>query len=200
MTKESVIISIDIEATGDAYSTSSCVMIGCAVLLDQDVNPNKKDWILEKKNWCIREVKPPEKRCWNEFWVNNQELWSYIQIHALPPAEAMKRFSKFYDEMTEKYKCRFVAAPASYDWMWVKCIYEEFGPEGKKPLPFSIDCFSTIKRLCYDLGFDRNLIQNITRHKSFEHTHYADDDALEQGYGYLKLTHWLKNNVGLIKK
>jgi hypothetical protein len=200
-TKPSVTVSVDVETTGESPCTSSCVMIGCAVLLNSDVSVSSKDWILEKKSWCIREIdgRPPSERCWNEFWVGNTDLWEHIKKNAVDPRVAMKDFAQFYDDITSKYNCSFVAAPSSFDWQWIKCLYDEFGPVDKKPLPFSINCYSSIRRVCMELGLDRKFIEELTSHPDLKHTHYADDDALEQGYSYLRLTQWLKNNVVLKK-
>lgn len=58
----------------------------------------------------------------------------------------------WYVNLIEKYNCRFIARPSSYDWQWINCLYEEFKPIGKPRLPFNIFCLSTMKKICEDIG------------------------------------------------
>ena len=200
--KQDVIISIDVETTGESPCTSSCVMIGLAVMRNIDPNSNIENLILEKKSWCIKEItnRPPSDRCWNEFWLKNISVWNHIKNNAVEVEIVMKDFADFYADLLSKYNCKFVAAPASFDWQWIKCIYDEFGPKNKIDLPFSIECYSSIKRLAIQLGLERKFIDQLTTHQDFPHTHFAHDDAVEQGYAYLQLVYWLKNNVNFKNK
>jgi len=195
--KLSVIVSIDVETTGESPSTASCIMIGCAVLLNIDPSLEIEKFLIQKKQWCINEIDGNKisEKCWNEFWTQNQSLWNYIKSNSVSPEVAMNDFHQFYEEITEKYHCIFVAAPSSFDWQWINCLYNKYVSEKKFSLPYSIRCYSTIKKLCLELGMSEQFINDITCHPSLQHTHLADDDALEQGYAYLKLTHWLKQNI-----
>jgi hypothetical protein len=202
--KINAILSVDIEATGNSPCTSSCVMIGCALVKDFggkfDPDPNKQaEWLLEKKAWCIKEQsnRPPEKRCWEQFWLNNMNVWKHVQDHAISPNEAMLQFHEWYRSIIEKYNIKVVCKPSSYDWQWINCLYDEFGPENKLTLPFSCLCLSTMYRMLEFIGCKRSFITKLTSHENFKHTHLSDDDALEQAYAYLKMSYFIKHNVKL---
>ncbi|QKF94356.1 ribonuclease H [Fadolivirus algeromassiliense] len=195
--KQKIIISVDVEATGDSPATSSCVMIGAVAVLDDIVpDPTKKgDWVISQKAWCISEIenKPPSKDCWNGFWLKNQELWNHIKAQQLSPFQAMAEFAAWYRELNKKYVVRFLAKPASYDWQWINALYDEYGPENKLKLPFSIICLSSLLKVVDIVGADWKDID--LRDPTMPHTHYADEDALGQAYAYLKLVDWMKKNL-----
>ena len=199
MAQKRIIISFDVEATGPSPATSSCVMLGCVAVYDNiDPDPTKlDDWVISSKVWSIKEQpnRPPEKRCWNDFWVENKELWKHIQQNAIPPQEAMKEFAEWYKDLNKKFIVKFVAKPSSYDLQWLNCLYDEYGPEKKLKLPFSITCLSTIYKMLEMLNVDMNLISKLTHSDALPHTYYADAVALGQAYAYLKVTNWMKNNL-----
>lgn len=202
--KENAILSVDIEATGNSPCTSSCVMIGFALMKDfggmVDPNPNKPDeWLIEKKAWCIKEQpnRPREQKCWEQFWMNNMSVWKYIQDHAISPNDAMLEFDKWYRQIIRKYNIKVVCKPSSYDWQWVNCLYDEYGPEPKLMLPFSCICLSTMFRVVELIGCKKDSVIRLTKHINFKHTHLSDDDALEQGYAFLKLSYFIKQNIHL---
>ncbi|XWV25304.1 DNA polymerase III subunit epsilon [Tupanvirus deep ocean] len=201
--KENVFVSVDVETTGDSPCTSSCIMIGCVVFRNIDVTKETSDheWILEKKRWCIEEIegRPMDDRCYREFWSKNQQLLEYIKSHAVDAKTAMKSFAEWYSNILSSYNCTFIARPSSFDWQWINCIYDEFGPENKPKLPFSIICVSSIMKLFGFLGFSwDNIIKPQLDDQRYGMTHYADDDALYQAYMFVKTMAWLKNNM-LIK-
>jgi hypothetical protein len=192
--KPTVIISLDVEATGTSPATSSCVMIGVVAMLD-NVNPDCTDYVISKKCWCLEEQpgKIIDKRCWDEFWMNNINVWNYIQEHKQSVQIVMKEFSEWYYDLTTKYSgLRFVMKPASYDWQWINALYDQYGPLNKPVLPFSNKCLSTMINLVsnYKGISNNNIWQMIKPPADLQHTHFADADAHEQGYSYLKLM-WL---------
>ena len=203
--KENAILSVDIEATGNSPTTSSCVMIGCVLMKDFggkiDPDPSKPEtWLIEKKAWCIKEQenRPPEQKCWEQFWLNNMNVWKHIQDNAISAKDAMLDFDEWYRRVIEKYNIKVVCKPSSYDWQWVNCMYDEFGPEKKLMLPFSCICLSTMFRMVEMIGCKRDFVTKLTKHPNFKHTHLSDDDALEQGYAFLKLSYFIKQNIKLI--
>lgn len=199
MDKKRIIVSLDVEATGPSPATSSCVMIGCVATYDYiDPNPEKlDDWVISQKVWCIKEQqnRPPEQRCWNDFWLENKELWEHIKKNSIEPNQAMSEFEKWYRDLEKKFIIKFVCKPSSYDWQWLNCLYDEYGPEKKLKLPFSVTCISTIFRMLDMLNVDTKLIGQITHHSALPHTHYADADALGQAYAYLRVTDWMRKNL-----
>ncbi len=77
----------------------------------------------------------------------------------------------------------------------INCIYDEYGPENKLSLPFSVTCISSIKKIFDILKINPEIVKNLLYHPRFGMTHYADDDALYQAWMYLRITNWIKNNI-----
>lgn len=199
--KETVIVSVDVETTGESPCTSSCVMIGVAVVKPcKNLSPETPDseWIIEKKAWYLKQVpgREPSNRCWTSFWLGNVELWNQIQTKAIEPTEAMADFCDWYRKLTETYNCTFIARPASFDWQWLNCVYDEFGPKEKKPLPFSITCVSTIIKFLRMCGIsEKDTIDPLFVNPRIQMTHFADDDALYQAYMYQRLINWAEEKL-----
>lgn len=196
MDKPAVIISLDVEATGTSPATASCVMIGAVAMLDDPTkNPDEHTYVVSKRQWCIEEQagKTRDKRCWDEFWARNMDVWNYIEQHKQPVTSVMRQFAEWYASLQAKYTgLRFVMKPASYDWQWVNALYDEYGPSDKPALPFSNVCLSTLLSHVRETHpkLSGNELNRLTKCPDFEHTHMADDDAHEQGYRYLRLR-WL---------
>lgn len=197
--KPEIIISIDVEATGTSPATASCNMIGAVAVL-AGVDPDEKDYVVSKLRLCIEELpnRPMDDRCRREFWERNDEnkaLLNYIRENAEPPADAMKRFADWYSELLKSYDCwNFLMRPSSFDWQWVNCLYDEFGPKDKPDLPFSHLCLTTAQKFFAHLsGIPVREIRQRIVCPNVKHTHYADDDAHEQAYCYLKLLTLSKN-------
>jgi DNA polymerase III epsilon subunit-like protein len=198
--KENVLISVDVETTGESPVTSSCVMIGCVVFKNVDVDSETldTDWIIEKKRWCIDEVpgRPMSERCRKEFWSNNSELWNYIKQNCVSPTVAMESFTNWYGDLLSKYNCVFIARPSSFDWQWLNCIYDEFGPTKKPLLPYSVTCVSTMCKFLGMIDVDWNkTIKPLFDHPRLKMTHFSDDDAAYQAYMYLRIIHWMRRNI-----
>lgn len=198
--KPNILISVDVETTGESPGTSSCVMIGCVVFKNSDINPEtaQSEWVVDKRRWSIKEVpgRPMSDRCRREFWDKNKDLDEYIKSTAVEPSVAMADFAAWYADLISKYNCKFIARPASFDWQWLNCIYDEFAPANKPPLPYSITCLSTILKMLEFIGVDYDtVIKPLFDHPTIKLTHYADDDALYQAYMYLRVVHWMKKNI-----
>lgn len=196
--KETVYISIDVETTGTSPITSSCVMIGVVVFRDFDVDLETADtaWIIDRRHWCITQVenRPMSKQCYDSFWSKQQDLWNYINKNAMPINQVMQSFSQWYTNLSDQYNCIFVARPASFDWQWINCIYDEFGPTIKASLPYSIRCITSMGKI-FDLLQLNDLYQKLIYHDRFQVSHHAEDDALYQAYMYLRITNWIKKNL-----
>lgn len=199
--KEKVYISVDIEATGNSPVTSSCVMIGCVVFrIIDDITTETlgNDWIIDKRRWCIREIVgcPMNECCKTEFWSKHDDVWKYIQENALEPKFAMLSFTNWFVDLSKKYDIVFCARPMSYDWQWINCLYDEFGPADKPRLPFSGYCISTLIKT-FDMLCPKwdDIIKPQLNIERFKMSHYADDDALYQAYMFVKTISWLKKNV-----
>lgn len=196
-TKETIYISVDVETTGMSPATSSMVMLGVVAFKDVDVNLDTGDseWIIDRKHWCLEEIenRPMTTICYDSFWSKQTSLWYYIKRNALAPTEAMTLFAKWYGDLAAKYNCIFVARPASFDWQWINCVYDEFGPRDKPVLPYSIRCISSMAKI-FDLLNLNSTYNTLIAHNRFKLSHNAEDDAVYQAYMYIRITYWIKSN------
>lgn len=198
--KPTVYVSVDVEAEGTSPCTSSCTMIGAVVVKDMEITPEMAltDWVIVRKQWCLKRIagRPMEERCKTEFWDKHPELLDYINKNARDPIIVMEDFANWYADLLSKYKCIFIARPASYDWQWINCLYDEFAPKIKPSLPFSIVCISSILKVFDWLNIDWDtVIKPLIDHQVLKVTHYADDDALYQAYMFLRVKYWLTKNL-----
>lgn len=83
----------------------------------------------------------------------------------------------------------------SYDWQWINCMYDEFGPQEKIRLPHSCVCLSTTFKNAEMLGLGRSEVAEFVKNPVVMHTHFADDDAYEQGYAYLKVCYYMRTQL-----
>jgi len=188
--KTDVFISIDIEADGPAPTTNSCLELGFVVGL-YHAKPIRGDrsWILETRDWCLHPQpgRVEDARCMNEFWSKNQDVLKRIRENAVDASVAMREFSEWYKELCDRYNViGWVARPASYDMMWITCLFNEFGPADRGTIPFSIRCLSTAMWVA-DKWMKIKIDYDQLRDPDLPHTHNACDDAMEQGYMFLAL-------------
>lgn len=187
-------ISLDIEATGCSPTTSSCVMLGFVVVRD-GVDPNPYDlasWVLERRSWCIAEYRPRDPKTWSQFWEKNLDVWHYIAERAQPVQQVMAEFDHWFKQLRKKYDVSFIAKPSGYDWQWLNCLHHEFGPEDRADIGFKADCISSMYKVAELAGANPGELNRFTSCNLFRHTHLASDDALEQGFFYLKLCVWIR--------
>lgn len=179
-----IILSLDIEADGPAPLVHNCLMIGlCAVALD--IDPKDKEWIIDKKCWCLKEQEgcQPDQKCLNEFWSKYPELRQFIRDNEQDVTIVMQELSDWLRLLNKKYIIEtWIARPASFDYQWINCLYHKWQPLNKFPIPFSIQCLSSMYKL---LGFIKHKADY--RSKDLPHTHNALDDATGQAYQYCML-------------
>lgn len=223
ITKENTIMSFDVEATGDTPMTSSCNMMGFALCRDMKVDENTPldDWVIGTKLFCMKEIRgrPMDKRCKKDFWANNKDVLKYIRENEINPEIAVLEFKQWYEALLEKYDCRWVARPTSFDAMWIRCLFDEFSPMCEKidpstnkvvldpitglpimvkksvPVPFSMLCVSTMGSMAKMCGLSDEEFNKLVKHPTLGMSHMADDDALYQAYMFLRLKYWIKENL-----
>ena len=202
--KRPVIVSLDVEATGTSPVTSSVVMIGMvAVWGDARPDPatDRSEWVIDEKFWCLKQQhdRKPSEACWTEFWLKNMTVWDFIQQHQMDNAQAMQEISDWLRALNKDklvLRLEFVAHPASYDWQWLNCVYDEFGAavRDKFPLPYSITCSSTLDKLLRRTASNERAYTDFLKNNKMRHSHLAHEDALKQAYQYLRMLQWMERN------
>lgn len=184
-------------------------MLGIVALREDTVD--EANWIIDKKEWCLREKESigngirdkgaRNERIWTEFWGKNLPLLEHIEKNARPILHVMEELSAWLTELSKTYTLFWIAKPAAYDWMWLKIYYEELWVfdlmKGQKfPIGFKAECINGYRetvKACAPERLDEFLKFITPAHLA--HTHHALDDAMEQGWMYMKSRQWVKQNL-----
>lgn len=194
--KEELILSFDVEASGPAPSVSSMVALGVVAVLNNSIPLN--NWVIDSKQWCLKEVLPKDQKCFDEFWSKHMPVWEFILKNAIEPKKAMEELSDWLKELSKTYKLSWVAKPAAYDWMWLQCYYEQFGPEGKFPIGFKAEDINGFRNTIQTIPMEEATRNNFTKFiepTDIPLTHYPVEDAKRQAYMYLRSKEWCRKNL-----
>lgn len=192
--KKEIFISLDIEADGSNIYQHNCIQIGMvACYFAENVFANQLDkWVIDDFSVCIKEEPGhlPEPRTMSEFWSKNMDTYNKIQTEAIPAKDAIQQISDWLHKLSKTFNIKkFVARPASYDWLWFSSLYQKYDVPDKFVLPFSIICVSSLGFALEQIGIS---YQRKVRSRNLPHTHDAKDDALSQAYMFLRMIDLLK--------
>jgi hypothetical protein len=132
-------LSFDIEADGPSPSVNSMVSIG---IYGFDGTGNE---VVSYQ----RNIVPPENRIVDiptkeRFWDKNPEALKFVQTNQVSAEKCMSEIAELYKKYKDdNYKIVWVARPSAFDWQWLNCYYNEFGPDDKPNIGFSASCIST---------------------------------------------------------
>ena len=176
--------SLDIESDGNNPMQHSMRSIGIVVVCT-DTH--------QEIDSFYRNIKPRsdatvEQKCMDNFWSKHPEQWSEVNRDAVEPEAAMNELDEWLSGLSEKFCIKWVACPANFDWMFLKCYYEMYNTRKVYELGFHCHCLDSMRRTYMKMkkiaGTPRfnNLLSN-----NAPYTHNALDDARCQGIMYLKL-------------
>lgn len=108
----------------------------------------------------------------------------WMKVYGTCPDTAMGDFADFVEGWKDKLKARpiFMAYPASFDWTFVYWYFRKFDVES----PFGFSGVLDLKTY-YAAKFEKPISRSTKRYmpkrmfSTLPHTHFADDDAIEQG-------------------
>lgn len=188
---DEVYCSIDVETDGSNPLQHSMRSIGVAAFTDTKG--------LISTFYCTIQPRPNtsvDPVTMEEFWNKYPDHWREVNTNATTPQIAMLQLSNWLSSFTSSNICvKWVARPANFDWMWLKCYYEAYGPINRPPIGFFCHDLSALV-LCYIK------CHGITDRKAFEdsltggrpYTHHALDDAICQGEMYTRLRRLLADH------
>lgn len=203
--KPKLALSFDVEATGTTPESGSMNMLGIVGVLETATPTLGAPWIVCKRRWCIVEYNRRDERCMREFWDKHWDNLMEITRNARPPAAVALELNDFLVELSAEYDWYFVADPASFDWAWLSQFYDRFGPASKLPIGYKATCIDGIEKALEVIGFTREQIRHVATPPAafgLAMTHFADDDAHYQAYGYLSLLdllRMLRGDIGPIR-
>lgn len=137
----------------------------------------------------------PSKETMREFWDKHPEQWKEVNTNCLTPTEAMKQVALWFSISAKRYVIKFVAKPANFDWMFLKCYYEKYGPDDKFNIGFFCHDLTSLLRAymqIYNITSKQdktNFLANLSNRLPY--THNALDDARYQGEMYMRLRNLL---------
>ena len=141
-----------------------------------------------KGHGCAQKDTVPDPQCVSLFWDKYPQAWEHVTTDMEDARVVMADLSDWLSMNAGTYRLKWVAAPANFDWMFLKCYYERYGP----PLKYDIGFF------CHDLHSLIRAYVTIHRLTDVEQfkdtlahghmaTHNALDDAVRQGVQYCSI-------------
>jgi len=191
--KEKLYLSFDIETDGDTPVLNNMLGIGIYGL-DKDLNKifTFDANILPLPNHF------PSKSCMENFWnkEENQAAWAYLQMNQRDYVEVCVELSNLLTELKSQYDLVWVAAPASFDFAFLKAYYEMANIEQSKKgkslcgLGHSCRCGSTLWNIYKEKHNLSNSQADELKKTLGEFNpgkeHFALEDARFQGTWYVK--------------
>lgn len=183
-------LSFDVETDGPTPLKNSLLSVGI-VIFDEDSTE-----ISSLKVNIKRRPAGVENPATMKWWNTQPDAWTACHLDVIDPGEAMYQIAKFIRVFSGLFELRWVAGPAAFDWMFLKCYYDRYGPPDRPDIGYSCHCLSEVKRICHDLLEDATIEQYLSSATpALSHTHDALDDAREQGYTYLALRQLLRTVI-----
>ena len=195
----SLFISFDVETDGDTPLLNNMLSIGIVgITLTEDI-------VLKYQTGLVPLEGHESTEQVMNFWLSQPSAYSKVQ--ALPKISPLEFYNQLSTELTnlsKNYKdIKFIAKPANFDWMFLKCYYEL----GRKQALGSD--YGTSRATGYNIGFkcldisemfnaykivnnitDKKIIDDIEKELSEKQDDLAHDglyDATCQGLMYVRL-------------
>ncbi len=193
MTVKEIYVSVDIECDGPCPGLNSMLSIG-AVALDAEKGIGREAIVGEftANLETLPGAKPdPETTKW---WSANQEAWDRCRENTEKPDKVFPRFATWLEALPGTPI--FVGYPAGYDFTFVYYYLHRFG--GKNPfVRNAIDIESYVMAMM-GVGYIEVSKRAWPEHwfdRSLKHTHVAIEDAMEQGFNFLRIMNDRRSKV-----
>ena len=191
--KEKLFLSFDIESDGPTPIINNLLSIGIVgITLDEKI-------VFEyEANIEPLESHTQDTTCMQTFWLKPEQktAWERLQMNRRNYISVFEDLGVKLKELDSKYKLKFVAHPACFDWMFLKCYYElaRTNSQNKEcfyDIGYQCECSSTLWNLYKQL----NKLNSTQANELFKYlgefdetsNHMALSDALVQGKFYVKL-------------
>jgi DNA polymerase III epsilon subunit-like protein len=189
LVKPSLFASFDIETDGDNPLQHSMLSLGIALY-------NKHGNLVDTfyQNIQPQQNKSADPKTMENFWSKYPQLYHEVCLNQVTPKEAMRLLDLWLKKYIFQHQITWVAAPASFDWMFLKSYFSCYGPDDKSTIGFSCQCLHSLAR-GYAMMHDMNINHLMTQLGGCRdpHTHHhALSDAIYQGHCYMNLRHAIK--------
>jgi hypothetical protein len=189
---ETIFASFDVESDGDNPLTHSMVSLGVALFIESSNNIGQQS-PFDTFYVTIRqqEGKDAQESTMNNFWSKRPLQWAHVTDNPDEPSEAMRKLAKWLRKY-ENRTMRWIASPAHFDWMFLKCYYECYGPSQKPSIGYECyDMASMIRAHCVENNLNPSTLKRSLS-QDMPYTHNALDDAKYQGVVYMNMRVRLK--------
>ena len=184
---ETIFASFDVESDGDNPLTHSMVSLGVALFTESSHKiGNKSPFDTFYVTIKQQNGKVAQKSTMKDFWSKLPKQWAHVTNNPDEPVAAMRKLATWLDKYRGR-SMKWIASPAHFDWMFLKCYYECYGPAQKPSIGYA----------CYDLCsmmfahcMENNLNQSHLKRslsQDLPYTHNALDDATYQGVVYMNM-------------
>lgn len=185
--------SFDIETDGNNPGQYSMRSIGVAVFVEGELTP--VDTFYAHIKPVFKDMDPKCK----VFWSKHQAQWQHINTNMISIEECMSNLSIWLSDLSDRqrYNIKWVANPSNFDWMFLKCNYELYGPVPKYDIGFYCHDLSSLMRVylkMHDINDKQAFMARLAG--DLKYTHNALDDALYQGVIYVQLRRLIEEDVG----
>jgi hypothetical protein len=122
------------------------------------------------------------------FWAQHPEAWQACRTNQREPSYAMPDYAQWVEGLPGKPV--FVAFPAGFDFTWIYWYLYRFA--GRNPFGWSAIDMKTLamcalkKRQGYRKATKKSW-PKLWFPANMPHTHVAHDDAMEQGYSFIRM-------------
>jgi len=181
---EKAYLSFDIEADGQSVLTNSMLSLGIVLI-------TKKGEVLDELEVHIdRRDGAEEDPDTMEWWATQPDAWEWCHTNAVSPEEAMSQVAEFYQKWNQKYKLKWVAMPAAWDWMFLKSYFCAFGPSDID-IGFKAICLSSVRDAAIKMkGWTWDHYEELCAEWTADcekKSHKAVEDARYQGKIFINL-------------
>ena len=190
--KSILYLSIDVETDGPTPMLNNLLSIGIAgITIDQEILYTFEANVLPLPNHN------PDKNTMENFWLKSKQrkAWNYLLTNQRHYVNVFEQLSCELKELSNKHDLIFIANPACFDWMFLKCYYEQAKINSDNQnfydIGFKCVCISTLtnyfKKLHkFNPGLCSGINKNI-RDNTDGILHTALYDATVQGLFYCNL-------------
>lgn len=169
-----IYISFDIEADGPTPLDNNMISFGCVAY---SKNGSLIDTFMRNIKNIEGHVSDPNTM---KFWNLNKEAYKFTQENKVSPEQFVEDLSNFLKKNAdEDNKIKWIARPASFDWMFLKCYYERFKKTDYFNLGYSSLCITSMyKQYIKDNKLskeqDNELWSKLTKDHKLDHNPVND--------------------------
>lgn len=116
-----IYLSFDIEADGPSPQHNNMLSIGI-----WGFNESGEEVVSWERNLFPLSNKRADPNTMVEFWAKNLDAWNYVNLNRVTVTSAFTELHGILAKLQCNYKIEWVAWPASFDWQWLNCYYQEF--------------------------------------------------------------------------